>query len=224
MPRPAALVLLAAAALALAPARAAELIGTFAVASEFGVRPAYGDSLFPPSAKLEAAATACWGAIDVAADAPPAECPAECHALAKGAGSQCWTSLHRAANALRTALAVALEGGRALPSHEVAMLQNVSAALTEGDPAAYPPVDLAAELKAGNATAAAALRKRAEYAVALEAACRPDAAPAPAFIDGNADAAAYVADGETHQTTRCLSAPGTRSRFGNRARLVCDHR
>jgi hypothetical protein len=185
MPRPTALLLLAAAVAAMAPARAADLpIGAIAAAYETGLSAGCGGVLYPPSAELEAAATACWKAIDAAADAPPTECPSdECRAFADGMGSQCWQEFHVVTNALRAALAAALEGGKALPAAEVAKMQNVSDFLTAKDPAANPRSNLAAELKAGNATTAAAYaaaqRKEAAYAAALEAACRPDFAPAP---------------------------------------------
>jgi hypothetical protein len=197
MPRPAALLLLAAAAaLALAPARAADLpIGAIAATYEIGLGPGCGGVLYPPSAELEAAATACWGAIDAAADAPPTECPSdECRAFAEGMGRQCWFDFHLTANAVRAEMATALEGGKALPAVEVAKLQNVSDFLTAKDPAANPPVDVAAELKAGGAAAAATFRKKAAYAAALEAACRPElppAAPAPAPAAGVDGAPTY---------------------------------
>jgi hypothetical protein len=177
-------------ALALAPARAADLpIGAIAAAYKTGLGGACGGVLYPPSVELEAAATACWGAIDATADAPPTECPSgECRAFAKGMGRQCWFEFFLATNALRSALATSLEGGKALSSAEVAKMQKVSDALTAKDPAAGGDVaaaleigdaEFAAGLKAGNATAAATIRKEAAYAAALEAACRPDLAPAP---------------------------------------------
>jgi hypothetical protein len=200
MPRPAAILLLAAAAaLALAPARAMERallpIEIIAPAFENSLRISCGDTLFPPSAELTAAAAACGAAVDAAGDAPLAECPsAECRALAEDMGPFCWKGYHQASNALRVAVAVALEGGKALPPAAVAKLQNVSAALTEVDPVAYPS-GLAAALAAGNATAAAALRKEAAYATALETACRPDLAPAPAPPAAPAPAASDGAGG-----------------------------
>ncbi len=162
-------------------------LGAFAATFDIGLASSCGGALYPPSAELEAAAKACRGAIDAAADAPPAECPAdECRALAEGIGRQCWAGFHSASNALRAALATALEGGKALPSVEVARMQNVSDFLAAEDPAANPRTDLAAALEASNATAAAALRKKVEYAVALEAACRPDSPPPPAAPDAEA--------------------------------------
>jgi hypothetical protein len=189
MPRPAALLLLAAAAaLALTPARAMERallpIDAIAPAFENGLRISCGDTLFPPSAELAAAAKACGAAVDAAAECPSAEC----RALAEDMGPFCWRGYHHASNALRAAVAAALEGGKVLPPAAVAKLQNVSAALTEEDPAAYPS-GLAAALKAGNATAAAALRKEAAYATALEVACRRDLAAAPPAAPAPAPAA-----------------------------------
>jgi hypothetical protein len=202
MPRHSALLLAVAAALALAlaPARAADLpIGAIAATYNIALGPGCGPVLYPPSAELEAAATACWGAIDAAADAPPTACPSdECRAFAKGMGKRCWFDFHLTTNALRAALATALEGGKALPSAEVAKMQNVTDFLAAKDPAANPRADLAAALKAGNATAAAALRKEASYAATLEVACRPDllpappAAPAPAATAAAGDAPTYV--------------------------------
>jgi hypothetical protein len=192
MPRPAALLLAAAVALALAPAALARAalgfsdlpIGAIAGAYEIGLGTACGGVLFPPSAELEAASRECWGTIDAAADAPPTACPSECRAFAEGMGRHCWSGFHLATNALRASLAAAHEGGKELPSAEIAKLQNVSDFLTAKDPVANPRVDLAAELEAGNATDAAALRKEAAYASALEVTCKPEhkppAAPAPA--------------------------------------------
>jgi hypothetical protein len=184
MPRPTALLFLAA-ALALAPARAADLpIGAIAAAYELALAPGCGGALYPPSAELETAATACWGAVDAAAADPPTACPSdECRAFAEGMGRYCWDDFHVATAALRVALATALEGGKALPAAEVAKMQNVSDFLTAKDPAANPRSDLAAELEAGDAAAAAAaaaaLRREAAYGAALQAACRPGLAPAP---------------------------------------------
>jgi hypothetical protein len=76
-------------------------------------------------------------------------------------GRHCWSGFHHATNALRAALATAHEGGKELPSAEIAKLQIASDFLTAKDPVANPRVILAAELEAGSAADAAALRKEA---------------------------------------------------------------
>jgi hypothetical protein len=167
MARPAALLLLlAAAAMAPAPARAADLPVADIAAAFTGIGNPCHNSLLPPSAELEAAARACWEAINPADAPPPDQCPADgCRAFAESTGRYCWYFFHLGTNALRAALATALEGGKALPEAEAEKLKSV--------PGFLP----AAALRGVDATAAAALRKEVAYVAALEVACRP-AAPA----------------------------------------------
>jgi hypothetical protein len=194
MIRPVTLLLLA--ALAAAPARAAESQIAAVAAADPDVARACAGALSAP-ADLLASYNACWGPLDPDVDTyPTTECPsAECEAFAARLGPACFAAFFAARSATDGALAAALAGGPAAPAAVVAAAQRLEDALAAGNPGDVPAVDLAAKLEAGDAALAAEYAHEAGYFPAFVAACAPAAAAAAtaSAAPGGARAAVAVA-------------------------------